>query len=657
VQSKLAGCFLLLALSAGFVGCSVGVGGSSNSGQQLTQIVVTPNGAGIPVGTTQQFTATGTYANGDQKNISSHVTWAASPASLVTIDATGLATAVAPGQVSVSATLNSINGAADLTVNPPALMSISVTPLGPAIVVGATQQLTASGHYTDGSTLDVTSNAAWVSSATGVATVTSGLVATVTAGQTTITATFDSFATSTAVNVIPPATPPGLDGNYAFAFTALDSRGPQFYAGTFHANPPDASGNGTIDSGEVDANTSTGVSNNTLTGTYTIFPDGRGTLVLTPAGQPSTTYRFILAASGTTGLVIEFDGLGTAAGSFELQDPSAFNNAALAGNFVFRLTGIDGSSNPMGLVGVITTDGQVISTGSEDESDFGVQPPGFPSTVTGTIGQISSDGRVTVTTSDVTGSSNFVAYVVSANKVYLVGVDSTQVLSGVAERQANQTFSLSDLMAGHGYAYLLNRAPSTNLGLFDVIGRANSDGNGNITAGTQEEVGASAQNNITGGTYNVAANGRGTMQLTTDNGARTYIFYMVSDSRVYMLDTFTPWAGTGAADLQSDSLVNGTLSGTYALSGASVGQNDTEVSMWLNADGNKNINGIADVFANGVASSLVMTATYNVTPNGRTLVTLPNPVGVESFIFYVVSKTQADVLGSQPALDGTLLLQ
>jgi hypothetical protein len=125
-----------------------------------------------------------------------------------------------------------------------------------------------------------------------------------------------------------------------------------------------------------------------------------------------------------------------------------------------------------------------------------------------------------------------------------------------------------------------------------------------------------------------------------------------------MLDTFSTWAGAGAADFQYITLDDATLSGVYALSGASIGQNDTGVSMWVVADGAGNLSGVADVIANGVPSSLVMTATYSVTANGRTFVSLTNPpIGVQSFILYLVSNTDANMLGSQPALDGSVQLQ
>jgi hypothetical protein len=49
------------------------------------------------------------------------------------------------------------------------LNSIAVTPVGPSILTGATQQFTATGTYSNGSTQNITSQVTWASSTTAVA--------------------------------------------------------------------------------------------------------------------------------------------------------------------------------------------------------------------------------------------------------------------------------------------------------------------------------------------------------------------------------------------------------------------------------------------------------------------------------------------------------
>ena len=69
------------------------------------------------------------------------------------------------------------------------LESITLSPASASIMVGATQQFSATGHYSDGSSAPLTSGLYWSSSAAGVATVSaSGLATGVSAGTATISA-------------------------------------------------------------------------------------------------------------------------------------------------------------------------------------------------------------------------------------------------------------------------------------------------------------------------------------------------------------------------------------------------------------------------------------------------------------------------------------
>ncbi len=82
----------------------------------------------------------------------------------------------------------------------PTLTSISLAPGSALLSVGTTLQLTATGHYSDGSTQNLTSGATWGTSNSKAATVTGGLVDAVATGATSITATYTGI-TSTAAPV------------------------------------------------------------------------------------------------------------------------------------------------------------------------------------------------------------------------------------------------------------------------------------------------------------------------------------------------------------------------------------------------------------------------------------------------------------------------
>ena len=71
----------------------------------------------------------------------------------------------------------------------PTMTLMAVTPSNPALLVGASQQFTAIGTYSDGSTQNLTSQATWTSSSTAVAAInTGGLATAASAGATTISA-------------------------------------------------------------------------------------------------------------------------------------------------------------------------------------------------------------------------------------------------------------------------------------------------------------------------------------------------------------------------------------------------------------------------------------------------------------------------------------
>jgi hypothetical protein len=80
-------------------------------------------------------------------------------------------------------------GTATVTVDPPTLQTISVTPAFNMRTSPNTTQLTATGNYSDGTQQNLTSTAVWTSSSSSTASVNAGLVTAVADGDTNITAT------------------------------------------------------------------------------------------------------------------------------------------------------------------------------------------------------------------------------------------------------------------------------------------------------------------------------------------------------------------------------------------------------------------------------------------------------------------------------------
>ncbi len=173
-----------------------------NLGANFVSLQVTPTNPSITKGATQAFTATGTRSDGTTQNITGAVTWTSSNTAAATISTSGVATGVAAGSTTIQATLGALSNATGLTVTPAVLTSIVVTPAGSALIVGGTQQFTATGTYSDASTQNLTASVSWGSTNTAVATISgTGLATAVANGATTIQATSGAITGSTTLSV------------------------------------------------------------------------------------------------------------------------------------------------------------------------------------------------------------------------------------------------------------------------------------------------------------------------------------------------------------------------------------------------------------------------------------------------------------------------
>ncbi len=180
----------------------------------LVSIDVTSPSSSIAKGTTSQFTATGIYSDQTTQNITNQVVWKSSNTSVATISNTpgpqGIATAVAGGITTITATLSNKTGSTSLIVTTATLVSIEITPQDP-IPVGRQQQLTAAGSFSNNTTQDITTQVTWTSSETSVATISSGpnswggMVDAKIMGQTTIEAAFMGKTETFLLTVDPPS--------------------------------------------------------------------------------------------------------------------------------------------------------------------------------------------------------------------------------------------------------------------------------------------------------------------------------------------------------------------------------------------------------------------------------------------------------------------
>jgi len=173
----------------------------------LLSIVITPSATSMAPGEIAQFTATGTYSDGTQRDITSAASWTSGTAAVATINAngiTGLAKALSPGTSTISARSGKIVSTAILTVTASkvTLTSIVITPEDAVLSLGTHQQFTATGMLSDGSAQDITASVTWASSNRSVMSIAPGGLATALAvGSVAISASSGSVTGSTTASV------------------------------------------------------------------------------------------------------------------------------------------------------------------------------------------------------------------------------------------------------------------------------------------------------------------------------------------------------------------------------------------------------------------------------------------------------------------------
>jgi hypothetical protein len=424
-----------------------------------------------------------------------------------------------------------------------------------------------------------------------------------------------------------------LNGTFAISFSGSNANGFFAVAGTLTFD-----GSGHITAGVIDENRAPSpLTNLNVTGTYNVHADGRGVLgLVTPQGNMNLVFVIV---AGNRALVTRFEQSATASGSMDLVNSGAFSTAALAGTFVFNLSGLGASGNSGATVGSITTDtAGSITSGVQDLSDNGVISSNQP--ISGGTVQVAGNGRGTATINTAAGAANFAFYVVDANRLKLVEIDSLPAFAGDAFRQ---TGAISNASFNGALAFTVS-GNDTAFGPFAAGGVLTSNGAGAVTSGTEDvnDGGVLTTNVAISGTYSLAANGRGTATIAVGTTTTTFAIYPTTNG-VQMLETDPGLAVSGAAFQQSTGLTSATINGNYGLNmtAATVGGELDSVAS-LAANGSGHITGITDI--NNVGSTSTgtsLTASYSVDATGRGPFTVQTGIGQQNMAIYVISSSRA----------------
>jgi hypothetical protein len=527
--------FLLAVVLAGLTGLTACGGGGSNSGggggggggggTTPSGLTIYPgaNGATVSVaaGATAQFTAyqadalvtvnwTATSGTITGSGTSSGAFVAPATLGNITISAVSTASSTVGGSVTINVTAAAASG---ILISPDATMAQAGQPIAfSATENGAPLAANWQVHGTSGGddvygTIDANGN--YTPPLTPPPT-----------GSTSITAVDPNNANNTATaSVTVVFSNSSFEGPYAFSYTGNDVNGFVTVAGSFTA---DGSAGSIAAGGEedyidygaggenIDAPVSFG-------GSFTVGPDGRGSLTIASGGpfDNGGVIQFALTGGEQGGpsqhaVLIRLDTGATASGTLDMQSPLDLATG-FSGNFVFGFSGIDLSDNPINMAGKFFSDGISNLPINLAEQDFNyagttsaldidttlyggfVMDADASTTGRGTLVLVSTDTTFTDAIGITPATLQYTFYIVDKTHLKVVETDgSTFIASGDIFAQSGGVgpYTAANTLPSSNYAF--TTGGTSNSGPFATGGVFAS--NGGTGAGT-------TSGGITGGVY------------------------------------------------------------------------------------------------------------------------------------------------------------
>ncbi|MGB6485075.1 MAG: Ig domain-containing protein [Candidatus Acidiferrales bacterium] len=454
-----------------------------------------------------------------------------------------------------------------------------------------------------------------------------------------------------------------LNGDYVFIFSGYDPNGPVVLGGGLVA---DGAGDveGTVDSNNNNPLSSTynngpgPTQGNALTGTYTLGPDGRGTLTVT---VNAIQYTYILALDGNgDAQFIEADtsSNGTRGTGILRKQPTTpnFIAADFSGNYAFQLAGIDSSGKRATYAGVFQADGVgLFQNGNADTNDGGT----LGTNIAGVSGAflVAQNGRGNASISIPNrGTLNFIFYMITPSDVLFMGFDpfnaSHPMTTGEAILQTQPSFNAGSMM---GSSIVTTTGQDTSGKSSVLLGLLSGNGVSTISAAVNGNDGGSITTTSSSGTYGVAANGR---VSTTSIGNQLAVIYLISPNYGFVIGQDSA-ASSGLAEAQAAGPFTAASFNSYFSFGPpSTGSPVTGDSLTnafvgsIVSDGVSTISGkIGEVTGADTSNlNLATKGTYTVASNGGGFISFGSPTQLPpQFVFYIVSPTEIRAISAVPS--------
>ena len=210
IQTSAALCLLLLLVNCGGGGGAGSPAGTTDGNDidtapHVVALQISPTVISLVTGTQTNGSATAIYSDNSKRDATEEVSWSVLSSEIATVSNVsgnkGVIQGRSQGSTQISASLGGIHATKVVTIEDADLVSLSINPQSTVLPSGTTISLQATGHYSNGTSQDITT-LQWASSAPGIAAVDeSGVVTGVGVGNAVISASFAGLNASAELSI------------------------------------------------------------------------------------------------------------------------------------------------------------------------------------------------------------------------------------------------------------------------------------------------------------------------------------------------------------------------------------------------------------------------------------------------------------------------